>query len=92
MDKEGFRKYLTHREQPIPEEQIIANTAMVEKFEEFLKQFGKTLETAGEDEFDKFSSILVEEGANTYLDYAAISRYAFFVKEYGPILTSSRNI
>jgi hypothetical protein len=89
MDKEGFRKYLTDREQPVPEEQVIANTEMVERFEEFLKQFGKTLENAGEDEFEKFSAILVEEGANTYLDYAAISRYAFFVKNmdlYLPVL------
>jgi hypothetical protein len=89
MDKEGFRKYLTDREQPIPEEQIVANTEMVERFEEFLKQFGKTLETAGEDEFEQFSAILVKEGANTYLDYAGLSRYAFFVKNmnlYLPVL------
>ena len=89
MDKKGFRKYLTDREQPVPEEQIIANTEMVERFEEFLKQFGKTLETAGADEFEKFSAMLIKEGANTYLDYAAISRYAFFVKNmdlYLPVL------
>ncbi|MHA2022626.1 MAG: hypothetical protein ACTSWQ_03085 [Candidatus Thorarchaeota archaeon] len=89
MDKEGFQKYLTDREQPVPEEQIIANMGMVERFEEFLKQFGKTLETAGESEFEKFSAILVKVGANTYLDYAGISRYAFFVKNmdlYLPVL------
>ncbi|MGY5880996.1 MAG: hypothetical protein RTV31_12140 [Candidatus Thorarchaeota archaeon] len=89
MDKEGFRKYLTDREQPVPEEQIVANTEMVERFEEFLKPLGKTLETAGEEEFDKFSAILVKEGTNTYLDYAGISRYAFFVKNmnlYLPVL------
>jgi hypothetical protein len=80
MDKEGFRKYLTNREQPVPEEQIITNTEMVERFEEYLKQYGKTLETAGADEFEKFSAILIEEGGNTYLDYAAISRYAYFMK------------
>jgi len=89
MDKEGFRKYLTDREQPVPEEQIVANTEMVERFEEFLKPLGKTLETAGEEEFEKFSAILVKEGTNTYLDYAGISRYAFFVKNmdlYLPVL------
>ena len=58
MDKEGFREYLTDREQPVPEEQIIENTKMVERFEEFLKQSGKTLENAGEVEFSKFSKIL----------------------------------
>ncbi len=80
MDKEGFRKYLTDREQPIPEEEVNENTKMVERFDEFLKQFGKTLETATEEEFTKFSKILIEEGANTYQNYAALSRYAFFVK------------
>ena len=89
MDKEGFRKYLTDREQPVPEEQIIANMVMVERFEEFLKQFDKTLKTAGMDEFEKFSAILIKEGANTYLDYAGISRYAFFIQNmdlYLPVL------
>ena len=89
MDKDGFRKYLTNRDQPVPEEQIITNTAMVERLEEFLKQFGKTLETAGENEFEKFSAILIKEGANTYLDYAGISRYAFFIQNmnlYLPVL------
>ena len=63
MDKEGFRHYLTDREQPVPEEQIVANMKMVERFEEFLKQFDKTLETAGEEEFEKFM-----EMANLPLD------------------------
>jgi hypothetical protein len=80
MDKEGFRKYLTDRDQPVPEEEIIENTKMVERFEEFLEQFGKTLETASDDEFTRFSKVLIEEGSNTYLNYAALSRYAFFIK------------
>jgi len=80
MDKDGFRKYLTDRDQPVPEEEIIENIKMVERFEKFLKQFDKTLETASDDEFTKFSKILIEEGYNTYLNYAALSRYAFFIK------------
>jgi len=89
MDKEGFRRYLTDREQPILEEEIIENTKMVERFEEFLKQFGKTFETAAEEEFTKFSKILIVEESNTYLNYAALSRYAYFVKNmdlYLPVL------
>lgn len=89
MDKEGFRRYLTDREQPIPEEEIIENTEMVERFEEFLKQFGKTLKTVTEQEFTKFSKILIAEESNTYLNYAALSRYAYFVKNmdlYLPVL------
>lgn len=80
MDKEGFRKYLTERDQPIPEEEVVENTKMVEKFEVFLKQFNKTLDTATREEFEKFSKILIEEGKNAYLNFAALSRYAFFVK------------
>jgi hypothetical protein len=62
---------------------------MVKRFEEFLEQFGKTLETATEEEFTKFSKILIEEGSNTYLNYAALSRYAYFIKNmdlYLPVL------
>ncbi|MFW9961080.1 MAG: hypothetical protein ACFFDV_08685 [Candidatus Thorarchaeota archaeon] len=80
MDKDGFRKYLTNRNQPIPEEEIVENTRIIERFEEFLKQFGKTLDTASSDEFTKFSEILIEEGLNTYLNFAALSRYAYFIK------------
>ena len=46
MDKKGFHRYLTEREQPIPEGEVIENTMMVERFEEFLDKFRKTLETA----------------------------------------------
>lgn len=89
MDKEGFRKYLTDRDQPIPEDQIVENMKMVERFEEYLKQFDKNLETATEKEFAKFSEILIGEGKNTYLDYAGLSRYAYFIQNmdlYLPIL------
>ncbi|MFX0107278.1 MAG: hypothetical protein ACFE7R_03270 [Candidatus Hodarchaeota archaeon] len=80
MDKEGYRIYLTDRDQPVPEEEIIENTKMVERFEKFIKQFGKTLETATETEFKDFSKVLIQEGLNTYLNYAALSRYAYFIK------------
>ncbi len=80
MDKEGFRRYLTDREQPIPEEEIVENTKMVERFEEFLSQSGKTLETASGTEFNRFAKILIDEGVNTYLNFAALSRYAYFIK------------
>jgi len=80
MDTEGYRKYLTDREQPIPEEEVAENVKMVEQFEKFLEQFGKTLETATAEEFTKFSKVLIEENANTYSNFAALSRYAYFVK------------
>ncbi|MFW9964511.1 MAG: hypothetical protein ACFFCX_13150 [Candidatus Sifarchaeia archaeon] len=80
MDKEGFRKYLTDRDHPIPEEEIVESIKMVERFEEFLTQFGKTLDNASEKEFTKFSKILIDEKSNTYLNYAALSRYAYYIK------------
>jgi len=80
MDKEGFRKYLTDRDQPVPEEEIVENIKMVERFEDFLKKSGKTLETASDEEFTRFSKVLIDEESNTYLNYAALSRYAFFIK------------
>ena len=80
MDKEGFRVYLTDRDQPIPEEEVVENIKMVEKFEKFIELLGKTLETAAADEFLAFSKVLIEEKGNTYLNFAALSRYAFFIK------------
>ena len=80
MDEKGFRKYLTDRDQPVPEEEIVENIKMVGRFEEFLKQSEKTLKTASDEEFTRFSKVLIEEESNTYLNYAALSRYAFFIK------------
>lgn len=80
MDKEGYRGYLTDRDQPIPEEEIVEAIKMVEKFEEFLKQFDKTLETASSTEAHKFSKVLIEEGHNSWTNYAALTRYGYFIK------------
>ena len=80
MDREGYRKYLTDREHPIPEDEIIEATKMVEKFEEFLKQFGKTLDLASAVEVDKFAKLLIKDELNTYTNLAALSRYGYFIK------------
>ncbi|MHA1936921.1 MAG: hypothetical protein ACXABV_08025 [Candidatus Thorarchaeota archaeon] len=80
MDREGYREYLTDREQPIPEEKIGPAIEMVERFEEFLKKPKKTLETATSSEVNKFSKILIEEKLNTYDSFVALSRYGYFVK------------
>jgi hypothetical protein len=70
LDKEGYRRYLTNRENPIPEE----------RFEEYLKQFGKGFDNASAVEVNKFSKVLIDEGLNTYTSYVALSRYGFFIK------------
>ncbi|TFG31826.1 hypothetical protein EU527_11600 [Candidatus Thorarchaeota archaeon] len=80
MDREGYRQYLIDRVQPIPEEEIIETTKMVEKFEEYLKHFGKTLETASATEVNNFTKVLIEEKLNTYTSLVALSRYGNFIK------------
>jgi hypothetical protein len=80
MDKEGYRKYLTDREHPIPEPEIVETTEMVERFEIYLKQVGKTLDTATAGEANEFSKLLIDEGLNTYTSYVALSRYGYFIK------------
>jgi hypothetical protein len=80
LDREGYRRYLTDREQPIPDEKIGPAIEMVERFEEFVKKTKKTLESATSSEVNKFSKILIEEKLNTYDSYVALSRYGYFVK------------
>lgn len=53
---------------------------MVERFERFIMKFGKTLETVGSSELNRFSLALIDEAANTYENYVALSRYGYFVK------------
>jgi hypothetical protein len=80
LDREGYRRYLTDREQPIPEEKIGPAIEMVERFEEFIKKSKKTLETATSSEVNKFSKMLIDEKLNTYDGFVALSRYGYFVK------------
>jgi hypothetical protein len=80
VDKEGYRKYLTDREHPIPEPEIVEATKTVERFEAYLKEVGKTLETATGREVNEFSKLLIDENLNTYTNYVALSRYGQFIK------------
>jgi len=80
LDEEGYRRYLTDRENPIPEEEIVETAKIVEKFERFLKRIGKSLENASAVEVNKFSKVLIDEDLNTYTSYVALSRYGFFIK------------
>ena len=82
MDTEGYRKYLTDREQPVPQEKIGPAIEMVKRFEKFIGKSERTLESAIGDDVREFSKILIEEKANTYDNYVALSRYGYFVKNY----------
>ncbi|RDE16101.1 MAG: hypothetical protein C4K48_02345 [Candidatus Thorarchaeota archaeon] len=80
MDKEGYRRYLTDRESPVLEGKVREGIFMVERFERFIMKFGKTLETVGSSELNRFSLVLIDEAANTYENYVALLRYGYFVK------------
>jgi hypothetical protein len=80
LDKEGYRKYLTDRAEPIPEEKIGPAIEMVERFEKFIGKSDRTLEAAIADDVEEFSKILIGEKANTYDNYVALSRYGYFIQ------------
>ncbi|MFX1367239.1 MAG: hypothetical protein ACFFAY_01385 [Promethearchaeota archaeon] len=80
MDKDGYRKYLTDRAEPIPEEKIGPAISMVERFEEYVGKFERTLETATAMDLREFSGILIDEKRNTYDNYVALSRYGYFIQ------------
>jgi len=80
LDKEGYRRYLTDRESPVLEGKVREGIFMVERFERFIMKFGKTLETVGSSELNRFSLVLIDEAANTYENYVALLRYGYFVK------------
>jgi hypothetical protein len=80
MDKEGFRAYL--RERKLPEKRLDPFVALVERFEAFVNETGRSgsLESVTADEVDSFSATLIAEGENTWDNYVALLRYAVFAK------------
>ena len=80
LDREGFRGFLQERKDS--ENQTMQSISIVEKFEDFLKKLDqpKTLESATSEEVAKFSIVLIKEGANTYDNFVALTRYGLFVK------------
>lgn len=82
MDTEGFRSYLRERE--ISKGEIETAISIVERFEGFLNRSGRSgsLETATSKDVYAFSTILIEEGNNTYGNYLAVARCAQFVRNH----------
>ena len=80
LDREGFRGFLQERKDS--EDQTMQSISIVEKFEDFLKglEKPKTLKSATSEEVAKFSTVLIKEGANTYDNFVALTRYGLFVK------------
>ena len=72
MDREGFRQLL--RERNIADDQIEQQVEMAEWFEAF------ACEPPTPGDVRRFSAILVEEGLNTWDNFAALARYGHFTK------------
>jgi hypothetical protein len=80
MDPEGFRQLL--RERQVPEEQIGQQIALAERFEAFAGE----PPTPGD--VGAFSAILIEEGLNTWDNYATLARYGRFT-ENNPVYVAA---
>ena len=80
MDKESFRTYLLERK--LPEEHLDPFISLIERFEEFLNESGRSgaLRSATADEVNAFSATLIAEGDNVWDNYIALLRYAAFAK------------
>jgi hypothetical protein len=80
MDREGFRGFL--RERKLPEEKVAPAIAIVERFETFLQQPGRSgsLEEASPDDVTAFSATLIREKHNTRDNYVALARYGWFIE------------
>jgi hypothetical protein len=80
MDKRGFRAYLLERK--LREEQLNSFVSLVERFEGFLNEAGRSgaLDSATADQVNAFSAALIAEGDNTWDHYIALLRYAAFAK------------
>ncbi|MBD3407503.1 MAG: hypothetical protein GF411_15410 [Candidatus Lokiarchaeota archaeon] len=81
MDEEGFKTYLMDRK--VSEETISESIELVKRFESFLQEnFGEvvSVDTATEDEANRFVRELIQEGTNSLKNLIAIARYGYFSK------------
>ena len=79
MDREGYQKYLESRE--IPSELISAHIKAVEEFEKYLYETGLDGwdEPPAEAELLEYSTLLIQNRANSYDTYLALIRYAYHI-------------
>lgn len=75
MDTPAFRKFLETRK--LSEERIQASIALAERFEAFIQSVGGK---AGAETTGAFSSLLIQEGQNTYDNLITVARYGRFMK------------
>ena len=80
MDKSGFGDFLQTRE--LSEDQIEQSMLIVEKFESFVEELdrARTLKTSTTEDIRAFMAILIKENSNSYDNFLALARYAYFVE------------
>lgn len=80
MDKSGFGDFLQTRE--LSEDQIEQSMSIVERFESFVEEFdrARTLKTSTTEDIRAFMAILIKENSNSYDNFLALARYAYFVE------------
>ena len=80
MDKARFRAFLGERE--VPEDKVEEAVALAERFEAFLRD-AASRGLATPEAVNAFSSVLIEEGLNTWDNYVTLARYGRFVHDDG---------
>jgi len=80
LNREGFQEFLKGRE--IPQDDIERSIQVVERFDDFVKELNqlRTLEYVTSDDAARFTTLLIDEGINSYENFVALARYGLFVK------------
>ncbi|MBD3160438.1 MAG: hypothetical protein GF309_16780 [Candidatus Lokiarchaeota archaeon] len=77
MKTRGYIDFLNSRD--LSNEAIEESVEYVRRYEEYLRDRGKTLESADEADLWQYTTVLIENGNNTYDVFHALARYAYFV-------------
>ena len=76
MDLESFTKFLETRRQT--SEEINKTIEFITEFADFLKKVGRTPETCTYNDFQNFSTILMQTQRNTFVNYVNLFRFGSF--------------
>ncbi len=86
MKADEYKAFLEKRE--LKSEVIENSLKIVNEFELFLSEKGKTLTNSEIEDLHSFSTILIKEKKNSYENYLALLRYGFFMQEENIIIPS----
>ena len=80
MELEDFEEYL--KEEMLPPEQVKVGLTVVKKFGEFFSKNERSIENANYGDLLDFSTQLIENQENSYVNYLGLLRYAYFIKNF----------